>query len=240
MPAKPIYCCLGMYGSGSTWLYNVMLGIAAATVAPGTRFAAGLIHFPNQIDLEQIDRDPFFVMKCHHLGQDVMDVIRSRLRSLMISIRDPRDAVVSLGRHPGHDFESAFGSVLHSAQECARRMHEPKTTVFRYEDGFTADPASVAKIAEGMGLHLSPDECWRIFQKNSRQNVEALILFLKESGRMQMDQGDADLHNPLTQWRLGHIGRSGKVGMWKEQLTPSQIEVINRELGGWMEQHGYL
>jgi hypothetical protein len=239
MITTPFYCCLGMPGSGSTWLYNVALRVAIATVEPGTMFYAGMLNSVSELDCSVINTGRFFIMKCHHVDDEMMEAIRPVLQCLLISIRDPRDAIVSLSSHVEHTFDTALNSVIYSALATSQRVQEEHATVFRYEDGFTDDLSTVQRIADAMSLDLTAEKCREIFDYNSRRNVEARILDLRDSGILARERSNADLADRVTQWRLGHIGRSGKVGAWREHLTAAQLDRIYERLGDWMQQNGY-
>jgi hypothetical protein len=132
--------CLGMYASGSTWLYNA-LRLVAGAAAPARAVRACYVAAPD--DVPDLDPSVRQIVKSHDVEPATAALLEQRATRILVTLRDPRDAVASLMRHMRHDFGAALARVESSARFCAARGTDPRATVLRYETGFIDDPATL-------------------------------------------------------------------------------------------------
>jgi hypothetical protein len=228
--------CAGMYASGSTWTYNVMRALAAAD-------SARTVHslFGNTVaDLAGIaDRSALHVIKTHDLPEDAATLLLSEQPRVVVTIRDPRDAVASLMTYQRYPFAMALNTVDRSARFVTAVAARTGALLLRYETGFTGDAATVAAIAAAIGLRADEAACAAIFAATRREAVEAFIGGLDNLPQAHRDARSGDVFDPQSQWHKHHAGRTGEVGRWKRTLQPAQTEVVEQTLADWMAANGY-
>jgi hypothetical protein len=228
--------CLGMYSSGSTWVFNALLSVADA-VFPGEShvgiYAESLDHLP--FGWEETDR---LIVKSHHPDETAIARLAQRADRLWISIRDPRDCVASAMTYMFPDFHSALDAVTRSAEHCARYILDSRCMLMKYEDGFIDNPTTLNRFAAGCSRSLLPEDRDRLFQQMRRTAIESMIQKFEQNETV--DDGFAGHRVHLkTQWHTHHLNRTGEVGRWRHTLSAVEIVEVHRRLGPWMERFGY-
>jgi len=229
--------CLGMYASGSTWLYNAMRLVAEA-VAPGRPVRASYVASAAELP-GLADPAVLHVVKSHDVDAAVAAALEQAAERILMTLRDPRDAVASLMRHMDHDFDTALALIERSARFCAARAGDARTVVLRYEDGFIDDPATLDRLAAGLGGPLAQADRARIFAATRRGAIEALIARLDTLPGTLHDVRSGDMVDPVTQWHRHHAGRTGEVGGWRWVLGAARAGIVERRLEDWMAAWGY-
>jgi len=233
-----MYWCLGMYGSASTWTYNVVLQVAA-TLLPArpvlSRFVTDAL--PTQEEAEANT----FVVKTH--AAPAYEELARRATAIIVTIRDPRDAIASLLAHNRPPFDTALDVTAQTAGMCGHFMADPRALALKFEDRFFDDPATVGRIAARFPGTLPDADAARIFAALRRDAVDRFIANLEgePSARTEFDDvtGRWDTYDPVTQWHKHHAGRTAEVGRWRRELTQEQAAAIEQRLGAWMRRFGY-
>jgi hypothetical protein len=234
-----VHWCLGMYSSGSTWVYNVTRQIAAS-VDP-TKPVQG--HFVSRVAdvvaLGQPGRS--HIVKSHEVAdEDAVAEIAGRADAIIISIRDPRDAVTSMMSYQAKDFDGSLSFVEKSAHLCARFAGDQRSLLLRYEAGFIDDMTTLDRIAESFHRPLAATDRAQIFASTRRAAIEALIAELPRlPNRLINVARPGHLADPVTHWHTHHAGRTGEIGRWQHMLTEAQVSEVDRLLGDWMDQFSY-
>jgi hypothetical protein len=161
-------------------------------------------------------------------------------------VRNPLDVVISLAHHMGTSVDATinhmsvenmetsgsdrgvyevFGSWSQHVWSWTRKPH-PALYVMRYED-ILADPA---KTFGGLARHLLLDPTRdQLREAIERSSFEKLQAQEKAAGfREKPKQANQNFF------------REGRVGQWKEVLTPEQIDRIVRDHGEQMRRFAYL
>jgi hypothetical protein len=223
-----------MQASASTWIYNAALKIAPIRVADVPTRGR---YVPYRGKLGFLDDPGLHIIKSHGVDSPTEAELGKRATSIIISLRDPRDAIASLMLYHSENFKQALMEVERAAATCARFAADQRAIVLRYETRFTEDPATIDRIAGIFGRELPPDDRDRIFEESRRENVEKLIDNLEQlpSARRAGD----DLYDSATQWHKLHAGRTGEVGKWRRTLSEGQIARIEARLFDWMGSFNY-
>jgi hypothetical protein len=220
--------CLGMYGSASTWLFNVvrLLHTCLGTAEPRVHF------FGDAGDFGGFDRPEIVdLVKSHEIADEATILeLAKRARKIFITVRDPRDAVTSLLLARSHSFARALHYVEQSAKLCAAMRADRRALLLRYETGFFAAPPTVALIAAHLDMAVAAADAEAIFAANSRAAVEKHIASMAGRPGVLRDEVSGDLLDPQTQWHTHHAGRRGETGRWREVLTPEQIREIESRI----------
>ncbi len=225
--AKFIWC-LGMYGSASTWLFNVVREIyrSAGEESVNSHFLSGTFNF-RALDQE----DVIHLVKSHEISDEsTVAALAGRSNKIFITMRDPRDAVASLMLYHAHDFEKALNLVAQSARLCVGFMKDKRAVLLRYEKRFFENAMIVHKIANDLGFELPDGIAIRIFDGLNRTKVEQYISSFTARKGILHDPISGDLLDPKTQWHTHHAGRTGETGRWKTNLTGLQIRTIEERL----------
>jgi hypothetical protein len=229
--------CLGMYASGSTWLYNATRQVAQIVHPQATVTGS---YAETMAVLQRLPQAALNVVKTHDLDGAEAIFMATRAERIVVSIRDPRDAVVSMMQHMRHGFQLAFERVAKSAAFCAQLAHDPRAELFRYEDGFTETLKTFDRLAGMFGGALDEAARARLFARSRRAAIEQQIARLAELPTALRDPRSGDVLDSDTQWHLHHAGRTGEVGRWRQRLPVAAAVAIERRMGPWMRQFRYL
>jgi len=233
---KPaLHWCLGMQASASTWIYNAALKIAPILV-PDVPAQGRFVAYRGKLGF--LDDPGLHIVKSHGVDAPTEAELGKRATSIIISLRDPRDAVASLMLYHSENFKEALTEVERAAATCARFAADPRAIVLRYETRFTEDPATIDRIAGIFGRELPRQDRDLIFDESRRENVEKLISSFEQSSRAQPAGGE-DFYDPDTQWHKLHIGRTGEIGKWRRTLSEGQIARIEARLSDCMGSFDY-
>jgi len=217
-----------MYASASTWLFNVVCQVleAAQQEAVRTVFVSG-----KERELVLSTPGSLPIIKSHEIeGEARLLDVAKHSRKILISTRDPRDAVTSLIEAHKYDFDRALELVEQSAALCQNFAKDRRAVSFRYETGFAADPETVRTIAEHLGYQLKDTAAQSIFASLTRAEVERHITKMPKLPGILRDKLSGDLLDARTQWHSHHAGRDGEVGKWKRRLTAKQADHVVRRL----------
>ncbi|HUB43745.1 MAG TPA: hypothetical protein VMB73_02060 [Acetobacteraceae bacterium] len=233
-----MYWCLGMYASASTWTYNVVKHVAA-TLLPDkpvlSRFVADALPTPEEAAANTV------VVKTH--AATAYEELARRATAIIVTIRDPRDAIASLLTHNKPPFEIALNVTEATAGMCGHFMSDPRALALKFEDRFFDRPATVARIAARFPDALPDADAARIFAALRRDAVDSFIANLETlpSATTEFDEvtGHWDTYDPLTGWHKHHAGRTAEIGRWRRELTAEQVVAIEQRLGPWMMRFGY-
>jgi hypothetical protein len=224
-----------MYASGSTWLYNTTRDVA------GQLYPEAWVNGAYAEGMEALTRLPpgLNVVKTHHLPRPAGQFLHARADRILLSLRDPRDAVTSLMQHMGQSFLQALHWAEESALFCARHAGDARATLFIYETGFTEAPGTLDLLAAALGGTLPAAARAALFTSTRREAIEAKIATLEALPTSWRNPANGDLVDTDTQWHRHHAGRSGEVGRWRRLMPPEGVAVIERRLGGFMREFGY-
>src|SRR5579875_1814317 len=136
---------IGLYGSASTWVFNVARELMIAQHGPARIHAVYSDTVAKVVEDRQV-LGRYLVWKMHY-GEPQWDVFAQLADpTVILSVRDPRDAALSMVNRFNTAFELAANAV---GRCCNRVLHLPPNAfpVLRYEDGFFRDPQTVRDIA---------------------------------------------------------------------------------------------
>jgi hypothetical protein len=226
---------LGLHGSASTWVFNVARELLVE------QFGAAAVHPCHALraaDLECLAAAPgqHIVAKTH--GWPLLPVFaRQWSARLVISVRDPRDAVLSVMQRFGEPFERSLQGIVQDCRSvlaCAGAGYP----VLRYEDRFFERPAAVRLIATYLRLPLSEATAARIFAAYATDAVREFASGLGALPAERLDGQGSFRFDRLTQITNTHIG-DGRVGKWQEALDPRQQALVTTVFRPFLRKFGY-
>ncbi len=228
---------IGLYGSASTWVFNVARELMVAR--HGTARVRAL--YSDTVAKVVEDRQVlgrYLVWKMHY-GEPQWDVFAQLADpTIVLSVRDPRDAALSMVNR----FNTALELAVHAVGRCCNRVLQCAAggfPVLRYEDGFFRDPDCIRKLAGHLGVAADDATVSAIF---ARYTTEAVRSFAEGVERLPTEQvkGDpaVDLYDDVTQIHRGHIGDTS-VAKWRHQLTADQQQAITTHFAPFLQRFGY-
>jgi len=227
MTARVIWC-LGMYASASTWLFNVVRQLHEAADRGPLQS-----HFISENQLVSSLETPgvTHLVKSHEIA-DERSLLRlaGQAEKIIVTWRDPRDAVTSLMRSHGHSFERALPFIEASAALCKGFLKDRRSLSLRYETGFFDDPATLTRLAGHLGYSPAAPALDTIFQASRRAAIEEYIAGLPSLPGVLQDPVSGDRLDPVTHWHSHHARRDGEIGRWQRLLTPAQNNLIRTRL----------
>ncbi len=229
--------CLGMYASGSTWLFNTTRDVARA-VAPGRPVAACYAESLKMLKPVK-GGDSIKIVKTHQLPSRASHFMNRQAETILLTLRDPRDAVLSLTQHMKEPLGKAMELVEGSAVFCQLHAGDARTKLLKYEDGFVDDPGTLDMLAGLFGGSLGAAAREALFNGSRRAAIEAKIAKLEALPTTFINTKSGDVVDLDTQWHRHHANRTGEVGRWRRLLDPEAARRIERRLGGWMRDFGY-
>jgi hypothetical protein len=227
--------CAGPYGSGSTWVFNAVRALLArATGREEIRglYADSLNEFPQFARLGAP-----LVVKAHRPDRSLRLLGALYAAPMIVSVRDPRDAVVSMAQRFGEPVPNCIDFVLRCAQHLLLLREQPRVLTLRYEEGFTAAPGTVPRLAAFLGLVVPGEACAAIAAALTPERVRAEVAALERAG-VYGETPDPRRHDSQTLWHAGHLG-DGRVGKHREALAPEDAARVLGATAPYCRAFGY-
>jgi hypothetical protein len=223
----PTIWCIGLYASASTWAFNLVREMVAQTqpIPAKTFFTAG------KLDFGGFAGAGINLVKTHEVDDAETEAqLGRRATKIVITVRDPRDAVTSLMLYHGHTFELALSHVEKTLRLCNKYAPDPRARIFYYESRFFENPETPAGIATHLGLSVPAEAAALAFDKLRRAEVEKHIANLPRLPGVLQSRETGDLLDPATHWHSHHSGRTGEIGRWQHKLDATQRAAIEARL----------
>jgi hypothetical protein len=227
---------IGLHGSASTWVFNVVREFVIAVAGEGQVLSLFTEEFGELPDEESRARHRL-IIKSHHGSAALDSWLMATQARILLSIRDPRDACVSMSRRFHAPLEQTAQWLV---KDCDRviRFALQDHLLLRYEDRFFENPASGDELAHALGLQLESGVIEAILARYGTEAVRSFAARLPAlPPERLMKFGTSHLFDRVTQIHGPHIGdaRSGK---WRE-LPGAQQASLTRLFGPFLERFGY-
>lgn len=238
MPPRAVICA-GIFSSGSTWIFNAVQQILRSHAPEAS---------PTPLYLDTLDdstgselwRSSLAVIKTHAPGSFLRCFAAVEAAPVILSVRDPRDAVASLMLRFFFSFEEASDLVLRACHNLPLLLQdiEPGKVLFlRYEDGFTRRRATLAEVARHIGVSLPKETIASIAAALAPKAVNAQIQALRDRGIFD-DGPPSPQFDPQTHWHPRHLG-DGKSGKWQAAMTQGQASALIARSGFLRPIYGF-
>jgi Sulfotransferase domain len=151
-----LFIAFGTHGSGSTWIFNAirLLAMHARLPLAVSLYSDGGIETLRNIPSGTQN----VVVKAHRTDHILMTLASLVETKIIISMRDPRDSVVSLFERFSISTREAVAWLSASFASLASLPTTADRLVFHYEDRFTENVATISAIAKFVGLDVTDDE----------------------------------------------------------------------------------
>lgn len=228
--------CAGLYGSGSTWAFNAVMQVLRqrprAMVTSCYADTVGNL----AADMNASEQFTASVIKTHLPDLSLVELASRETTSVILSVRDPRDAVVSMMSR----FKRSFLESLHQVEQSANRLlyvrEHSDALVLKYED-VLLDEESVRLIASFLNTHVPRNLQQRIAHDLSAPVVARHVLTLVERGILKGIEPGQEWEAG-THWHPFHVG-DGRVGKYSDMLTNPEIDTVLYRTAPFCRAFGY-
>lgn len=221
--AATLITVAGLPGSASTWAYNaVKLLLENCYPRVYSTYSDDL----NDALCDAVVSYDVVLIKSHVPRKQLAALNAISKGFVVVTVRDPRDAIVSLMQRFGFDFEIAFRKVLESLRAIDAMCKGESVVLLRYEDHFTASPATIMRLAEELGVKASTAFCNDLFDSLRPAMVRERIQELRNEGRILEGSDDSERFDPDSHWHLGHVG-DGAINKYMGYLNAAEIRLTD-------------
>ena len=235
-PRPRVVLTVGVHGSASTWVFNVVRELMGAAFGPD-RVAACFAVNPDDITQAERMATQHLVVKTHG-WPDLPAFATDHDAAVIVSVRDPRDAVLSVMQRFGDSLDACVSGVGRDCQ-CARACSDAGFDVLRYEDGFFNEPAAVRHIHTALGLTVAEAEMDRIFSDYRTDAVRAMAAGVASlPPERRRDLGRHGMLDRVTLITGTHIG-DGSIGKWREAFDAEMRAKLTRFFAPFLFRFGY-
>jgi hypothetical protein len=237
-----IVLCAGLKSSGSTWLYNAVIQLCESGFRRGSKddgphrflsfYADRIENFPRGADSADL-----LIIKAHVPSPALAFLTSFACGTVLITVREPRDAIASLMKRFGHEFETSLQEVGLSAARLVELSGVGRPMILRYEDGFFRKPTTIARLGAQIGVGLPPAAFNQIYQSLTAANVKRKIVALAKRGAFGLC-GHPDSFDAKTHWHPGHIGDK-RIGKYADMLSPDMQRRVLCATSDYCDRFGY-
>ena len=232
-PALPnVVATVGLHGSASTWVFNVtreLLVQARGADHVLTAYADDVAAVP----------DPgrrCLIVKSHHGSAGLDEWLVKMGARMLLSIRDPRDAAVSMAQR----FNTPLThTVRWLVSDCTRMqaLIAAGHPLFRYEDRFFEDEAAAQRLAALLEVDLPADAIALIASNYRPDAVRRFTQAMADLPPGRVVRSGAIAFDTLTQLHQTHIG-DARTGKWR-MLPPATQAQMTRTFKPFLKAFGY-
>jgi hypothetical protein len=237
-----IVLCAGLKSSGSTWLYNAVIQLCESGFQRGSKdegpgrvlpfYADRIEDFPPGADSADL-----LVIKTHVPSPALAFLTSFARGTVLITVREPRDAIASLMKRFGHEFEASLQEVGRNAARLVALSGVGRPVILRYEDGFFSKPTTITRLGAQIGTALPSAAFDRIYQSLTAANVKRKIVALAKRGAFGLC-GHPDSFDAKTHWHPGHIGDT-RIGKHADILSPEMQRQVLCATSDYCDRFGY-
>lgn len=220
-----IISTLGLYSSGSTWLFNVVRSICAKHSDKSFSVYADkggdiISSFGDEIE--------YLVIKSHHIDEEYLKIIRATDAKLIITVREGRDSVTSLINRFEKSESDALSQISLSASTIALARSMFAHMLLVYEGRFMDERETITRVADYIGIEISEDFASELLAQFDREKVASNIL-------AQFKNASADItYDDANHWHVGHVG-DGRSSKWTETLSKAAAAAIDEAINPFCE-----
>jgi hypothetical protein len=229
--------CLGLPGSASTWIFNICADLLILSYeSVGSLYADRFNDIAATLDTCKSSSSAL-VIKSHIADEGFARHFSKANAKCILSIRDPRDCILSLMDRFYIPFDIALLRLVDSCNALLR-FRESGAPLFRYEDMFYDSQQTIVAIHKYLQLTSNVD-----FEALYRGNhKEAVMSFIEKFDKLPQERiqklSAFDSYDRSTHWHTRHFG-DGQSGKWKSRFSPEQKIKIHQLLGSALNAMGY-
>ena len=230
-----IVATIGLHGSASTWVYNIVRELLVAdhgVEAMKACYADRMDDLPSDFGAAMR-----VVIKSHHGSPEFDAFLRAHSATMIVSLRDPRDAALSMTQRFRAPLQHTVQWVLRDCRHMAAVLDEAEL-VLKYEDRFFDQHAVVDKIAHSLGSTADIDKKSQIFESYRTEAVRAFAAGIFNLPTERVDQTEASRYDRLTQIHNIHVG-DAQSGKWRHLPRETQ-DKMTEVFSPYLRRFGYM
>ena len=235
-PLPPeVTAAVGLHSSASTWVFNVVRELVAAVTGPDqmlTCYADEVGHLPP----DEVLAGRYVVLKSHHGSHELDAWLRERDVPIILSLRDPRDACLSMSQRFAEPLQHSVEWIARDCQRVAR-LAGHGYPMLRFEDRFFDERRSVDRVSDWLGITCDTEVKDSIFARYSTEAVRCFAGKLDELPPERLTSVAGHAMDRVTQVLAPHIG-DARVGKWRDLPAPVQAE-LTRYFRPFLDQFSY-
>ncbi len=234
-----ITATLGVPGSASTWVFNVVRELRLSNRGSKTfeSFYSDMVDRAWTVFRDHRHLERIVVWKLHEPDASWAAFLAHMDVKLVISIRDPRDSMLSLMERFGETKRGAFDRVSLAFSRIVDCLDHAYAGL-RYEDRFFDAPGTVTELARHLHLSLDPAERDRIFATYQTATVKQFGQALADlPGERARRLGNTH-YDEVTQIHRTHIGDQ-RIGKWRDQFDAEDRKRLNAQFRTVLDAFGY-
>lgn len=232
--------CSGMPRSASTWSYNVIYE-SIHQFKKGQKSFQRIGYF-DKLDLDNylvenyINKSNIVLLAKSHFPSDlIVQFIEDGFIKNIYTMRDPRDAVVSIMKKFNSSLENGIKSVKDSIIFIEKI--EKNSLLIDYQEIMNFPERALIKIMKYLDETISQDKLESIIHKNNIENIKNKIEENKLEKKKLKKYKDGYYHLDNL-YHENHI-INGNDGQYLDYLTKDQIDAIENEFSSWIFRHKY-
>ena len=224
--------CAGLPRSASTWIYN-----ATRLLLKSRGKVAGISSNGIPADLRSYARtNACLLVKAHEPDDALVGLAQMLDAPIIVSVRDPRDALVSFEISLGVSRADALGQLKGSAAALLKLDDYPQKLLLKYEE--TSDRvACLTEIANHIGVQPSAELLHEIAEELDLETVKKDIARLEAEGVLDSAR-PAEVWTEDSLWHPNHCG-DGASGKLREKLSPFDAAIVGNQLRAFFDRFGY-
>ena len=232
VPPPRLIATIGVHGSASTWVFNVVRELMIAALGEQRVVAV----YADKVEDVPDAAGRCLVIKSHHGSAGLDAWLATARATVFLSLRDPRDAAMSMAQRCNAPLNQ---TVRWIAEDCARmmRLAAQGHLLLRYEDRFFDDAAAPERLARALGLDPAPAVSTAIFARYRTEAVRAFSAAFADLPPGRVVSAGRIVMDPVTQIHRTHIG-DGRSGKWRDLPGPAQAE-LTRFFRPFLDRWGY-
>ncbi len=228
--------CAGIYGSGSTWLYNVVSDLRVAEYGSDQVFGTALNNVGDFV--KTAPPAPHLILKLHQGDATAGFLIKTCQVPTVVSLRDPRDAVVSFMHRFKKDFEYSLNIVAENCAFVQSILQKGRQFLVRYEDNFVNDIETIRSVAAFLDSQRDEVTIEQIFDCHNRANVEKFLSEFDSLPEHRISESGTFTWDKVTLWHKNHLG-DGAIGKWRTALSEAEQQQATERLRPWLVTFAY-
>lgn len=232
-----LYLNGGMPRSGTVWVMNVILKLASMTSRKLVKINAN-----TPIEVEQAVLSNRYgidtLIHFHDVPEIIQHLSKERFVKIFYNFRDPRDIVCSQMRLHDADFEQAVEKTQTAVHHFAEILKSEGVLIIPYRQIIESPRCVVHFIANHMGVMVKEEHLQWIEKETSmdahREKMERVCR--GEGVIHSTNTGIRDVKHDADSFINDRHIQSGKIGRWKDELTPEQQERVTKVFEGIIEK----
>lgn len=226
-----LFFCCGLQSSGSTWVFNLARELCRLR---GWNFTSRYADTAADLPWDALGQS-VIIVKSHSPNAELASIIADHSAPAIITVRDPRDAVVSLMQRFRYTFGEALGLVETSARGLLQLAQACALPLLRYEDDICGSTDTVDRVAGLLGIELQAEERERVIAELTPTAIQTRIDNLVAAGTIDSEKR---IWDPETAWHANHLG-DGKIDKFLDWLTTAQQRAVVARTSEFFERFGY-